>query len=884
MSSRFPSSLHVLCMLTILLGCFTAGKAFGDTAQDTVIRVGCERDFKPYSFVDENGQAAGFGVDLIRAVAEAMDIPVKVYPDTWDNVWNGLIEGRFDALPIVAKLPSRTEFVDLGLSHTETFDSFFVRSGDPVIEDIAEADGKEIIVMRSDAAEHALEERAFEGEMVTAETISEMLELLASGKHDAVLFPKLLGLLKIKEMGLEGVTAGPTIPDYKREFSFGVQKGDTELLEKLNQGLLIVKSNGEYDRIYEKWFGFEDPWHKYEKYIWPASIVTGATFVIFVFSLVMLQRMVKSRTIELAEKNLMLNRARRELSQRVEQRTAELKDANAALKAENAERRLAEATLRESEERYRSYIEVTGQLGWVTDPDGSVVNDLSTWRRYTGQSLEEIKGFGWTGAVHPDDLDHTLEVWQRSLEERTPYEVEYRLRKHDGGYRHFMARGIPVLNDDGAVREWVGTSIDITERKRAEQALRRAHDELELRIAERTSELKEANLKLQHEIAERKRMEDDLTKAQKLESLGVLAGGIAHDLNNFLQTITNCVNVAKMHVSEDSSLKEVLKDAETASKHASTLSHRLLTFAKGGSPVKKVSSIAPLIEESVSLSMRGSDVVCETTLPGGLHPVEVDEGQINQVLNNLIINAKEAMPDGGAIKINAENVTIGDGEHPLLEKGPYVRVSVEDHGTGIKQEHLNKIFDPYFSTKERGAVKGTGLGLSVCHSVISNHGGAISVDSTVGAGTTFHVFLPASEKPLAKGVKKEASSAAGGGRVLFMEDEKNMWLSTRLIFKAMGYKVDFAVNGAEALSLYKEALSAGEPFDGVILDLTIPGGMGGKETITRLRELDGGVKAIVVSGYAEDPVITNFEEYGFVSALTKPFTVEQLKDAVRDSF
>lgn len=874
--------LHLIYILASLLIIFFANSAYcSEDASE--IRVACEQDFKPYCFKDKKGQPAGFGVDLTKAVAEAMDIPVRIYPATWDGAWNGLVEGRFDALPIVAKLPSRTPLVDFSLPHTETFDSFFVRSGAPFIKNIKGAEGKEIIVMRSDAAHHALMERGFKGKVIPVDGISEMLSLFASGKHDALLYPKLLGIIKMKELKLRGIKAGPTIPDYKREFSFAVQKGDTELLEKLNQGLLIVKSNGEYRRIYEKWFGFEDPWLKFGKYFWPAVIMAISFAILASFIIVILQKMVKRRTIELAEKNRMLSQARLELSERVDQRTAELLKANAALETENAERRLIEAILRESEERYRSFIEVTGQIGWVTDAEGMVVNDLPAWRKYTGQSFEEIKGAGWASALHPDDVERTVNIWHRAVTELSLYETEYRIRKTDGTYRHFLARGIPLFRNDRTVREWVGTAIDITERKHAEDVLRKAHEELENRIAERTAELKQANVQLQHEIYERGRMEDELIKAQKLESLGVFAGGIAHDFNNLLQTISNSISVAKLHASGNPSV-DMLKDAETASRYASHLSHRLLTFAKGGSPVKKVTSISSVIEESISLSLSGSSIVCESMIPEDLHPAEIDEGQINQVFTNLLINAKEAMPGGGKIKVSAANMSVGENEQQFLEKGEYIRISVEDHGTGIQEENLNKIFDPYFSTKERGAEKGTGLGLSVCHSIVMKHGGLITVESKVGFGTTFHVFLPASTKPLVKDEKRRIELGTRGGRILFMEDERNMWASTRLLFKVMGYEVQFAMNGEEALSLYSEALEAGKPFDGVILDLTIPGGMGGKETMRLLREIDRDVRAIVVSGYAEDPVMTNFRQFGFVCALAKPYTIEQLKEAVCEEF
>lgn len=755
MKTAAQSRWRFICIIISLLIIFA--KTAHSSEKIAEVRIACEKDFDPYCFMDANGGASGFGADLIRAVAKAMDMPVAVYPQTWDAAWNGLVDGRFDALPVVAKLPSRVPLVDFSLAHTETYDSFFVRSTDPVIKGISSARGKEIIVMRSDAAHHALLERGFEGRIIPVDTIAEMLSLLASGRHDAILYPKLLGILKIKELDIRGLKAGPTIPDYKREFSFAVRKGNPELLEKLNQGLLMVKSNGEYQRIYEKWLSYEDPWQRYSRYFWPAIAVAAAAVAAAAIIIIILQRLVRQRTAELAEKNAMLKLAQEDLNEKVRHRTAELHEANEALIKENAERR------------------------------------------------------------------------------------------------------------------------------HAEDALIEVHAELENRIVERTAELQEANLRLLHEFEERKKVEADLIKIQKLKSLGIFAGGIAHDFNNLLQAFIVNISVAKMYAKE-SALLDVLKDAETAAKYASRLSNRLLTFAKGGNPVKKVTSIQRIVEESKGLALCGTNIVCESSMPDELYEVEVDEGQICQVLTNLFINAKEAMPDGGKIKIMAANLNIAENEQPFLKQGEYVRISVEDTGFGIPGENLEKIFDPYFSTKHRGPEKGTGLGLSICHSIMIKHGGLITVESNPGTGSTFHLFLPACHELQNANEIAKVKLNCISGRILFMEDEKSMWEAMRFLLNTIGYEVEFSTHGDEAASIYRKGLMSGNPFDGVILDLTIPGGLGGKETIKLLKRMDENVKAIVVSGYSEDPVLMNYKEFGFANALAKPYTMEQLKEAVLGAF
>jgi len=319
-----------------------ASDTCGAATDSSIIRVGSELKFEPYAFVDENGQPAGFSVDLIRAVADAMGLSIHISSGTWDSVWNDLAEGRLDALPIVAKLSERTPLVDFSLPHTETYDSFFVRRGDPVIQNIEGAIGKEIVVMRSDAAHHALVERNFHSRLIFVDTIPDGLSLILSGKHDAFLCSKLIGVLAIKKHKLEGLAYGPTIQDYKRVFSFAVKRGDAELLEKLNQGLLIIKASGEYQQIYNKWLSVDDPWRKYEKYLMPIILVVTAVILIGGFWLFMLKRLVSKRTRELAEKNELLRQATEGLEATVVERTDELVNTNTMLKAEITERKHAE--------------------------------------------------------------------------------------------------------------------------------------------------------------------------------------------------------------------------------------------------------------------------------------------------------------------------------------------------------------------------------------------------------------------------------------------------------------------------------------------------------------------------------------------------------------
>ena len=379
------------------------------------------------------------------------------------------------------------------------------------------------------------------------------------------------------------------------------------------------------------------------------------------------------------------------------------------------------------------------------------------------------------------------------------------------------------------------------------------------------------------DITEKRRIEEEMIKTDKIESLGIIAGGIAHDFNNMLAAIALKLATARMYVNPGDKVLKKLNEAENIIFTAKFLPQQLLTFAKGGLPIKESIFVRDLIDTSVNLVMSGSDTSCEISLPDDLRPVEVDEGQIIQVLTNLLINANHAMPEGGTVRISAENIDIkSDGTGPL-KSGGYVKLSIQDSGTGIPEEHLQKVFDPFFTTK-RG---GSGLGLATAYSIVKKHNGHIALESEVGAGTTFHVYLPASEKTAV--TPKGAGAIYGGsGKILIMDDDENILEFTGDILRHLGYSVEFAKEGREMIEIYERAMQSGQPFDAVIMDLTVAGGMGGKEAIQELLKLDPSVKAIVASAYFSDPVLSDFRRYGFSGALIKPYKVEDLSRELRN--
>lgn len=376
------------------------------------------------------------------------------------------------------------------------------------------------------------------------------------------------------------------------------------------------------------------------------------------------------------------------------------------------------------------------------------------------------------------------------------------------------------------------------------------------------------------DVTEKRKMEEERIKTMKLESVGLLAGGIAHDFNNILTAILGNISLAKMELEANNKerLTDILNKSEKASFRAKELTQQLLTFSRGGNPIRKTASIGDLIKESADFMIRGSNVLCEYQIADDLWPVDVDQGQISQVIHNLIINSVQAMPVGGVIKIFAENHQADD-LSGAMRAGNYVKIMLRDQGVGIPEEHLTKIFDPYFTTKQ----KGSGLGLATCYSIVKNHEGYIMVESQLGSGTQFLIYLPASGQQFVEKSEYKMTIGPGHGRILIMDDEEDIRDITSRILKRLGYESASAADGRDAIQMYQAAKESGAAFDAVIMDLTIPGGMGGKEAIKKLLEYDPKAKVIVASGYSNDPIMSDFQKFGFSGYIVKPYDLEEFK-------
>jgi len=378
------------------------------------------------------------------------------------------------------------------------------------------------------------------------------------------------------------------------------------------------------------------------------------------------------------------------------------------------------------------------------------------------------------------------------------------------------------------------------------------------------------------DITERRKMEEELLRAQKLESLGALAGGIAHDFNNMLTVMLGNIALAKMRLSKDDDTLTRLERAENAIHRAKDLTRNLLTFSRKGDLARKTLAIGGLVRETVNFALSGSSSRCEESIPDDLWPVRGDEDQIRQVIDNVIMNADQAMPDGGTIQVRCENVQAGAPGSPPGKEAGHVMISIKDYGPGISPEFAEKIFDPYFSTKKGKS----GLGLATSYSIINKHGGHIMVDSGPGAGAVFRIYLPAASAVKEESRKEAVRALRGHERVLIMDDDEAVREVAEGILNSIGCEIALARDGTEALELYLKASEAGRPFDVVILDLTVSGGMGGMETIRRLMEIDKEVKAIVSTGYSNDPVMADHRKFGFMGALSKPYKLQELNEVL----
>jgi len=522
------------------------------------------------------------------------------------------------------------------------------------------------------------------------------------------------------------------------------------------------------------------------------------------------------------------------LQRRVSVKTAELAQNNDELKNELLMRRAAESATRESNRKFQVLFEFSPDAIFLLTVEGQILDCNIAAETLTQYNKEEVLQMSIVDLML-DEADKTSPHLPNELLSADACSCDVLLERKHGG--SFPAEVRTKFLQLGGTKALLCIIKDLTQQKK---------------------------------------VEEEILRVRKLESINLLAGGIAHDFNNILSAILGNVSLARMFAEPGDRISARLETAEKAVVRARDLTCQLLTFAKGGLPIKETTSLASVIRDSCDFALRGSNVLCHLSVPEDLWPVEADVGQISQVLNNLMINAKEAMPNGGIVELVAENKQIESADSVPLRSGRHVMIVIRDHGTGIPQEHLSKIFDPYFTTK----TSGNGLGLATSHSIIRKHGGHIVVESQKDAGTIFKIYLPASKRELPKEVDANSEPIVGKGKILVMDDEEMVRDMAGDMLSHLHYEVHLAKNGPEAIEAIRQATQSGKPFEAVIMDLTIPGGCGGKEVIKEVRKIDPQVKAIVSSGYSNDPIMADFTEHGFDGVVTKPYGIEKLSEVI----
>jgi PAS domain S-box-containing protein len=503
--------------------------------------------------------------------------------------------------------------------------------------------------------------------------------------------------------------------------------------------------------------------------------------------------------------------------------------------------KIAESTLRDSEQKYREIFSSTSEAIFIHHPETGKILDINepTLRMYGYDNKEEFlraaeSGMGALSANFPPYTDQEAQEQLNAARVGKPRKFEWLARKKDGEIF-----------------------------------------EAEVSITRSVFDGKERLLAVVSDISERKKFLENAQRTDKLESIGLLAGGIAHDFNNLLGGIYGYIELAIMK-STSSETTRYLDAAIKTMNRAKSLTQQLLTFSKGGAPDRRIDNLQDFIKETVAFALSGANVSCSFSISEDLWACNFDRSQIAQVVDNIVINAVQAMPTGGNIEITAKNKSYSENEHASLSAGRYVLISVKDQGMGIGKNLMKRIFDPFFSTKSMGH----GLGLTTCHSIVGQHGGVIEVDSAPGQGSTFTIILPAANLEEKPAEIKQIKAHQGSGLILIMDDEIVVRETVKTMLETFGYKVVGKENGEETLDFFKQQINQKQGFAALIFDLTIPGGMGGLETIAEIRKLDNDVPVLVMSGYSENPVMNAPERHGFNGSIRKPFSMSELSTAL----
>ncbi len=800
----------VLVFLTAIFLFFGALAAMVSAQSPKVVRVGAY-DNPPKISVDENGNVSGFWGDLLAYIAAEEGWQIEYVPGTWNDGLANLQSGAIDIMPDVAFTEDRAaKYAFSDAPVLVSWTRLYVAQDNTGIQTVQELDGKKVAAL---AGSVNLNGPAGLYELIRGFDLHVTVEEMDDYQS----------VFRAIESG--EVDAGITNRNFGDKFAGDYAVKSTSIIfQPINMKFALPKNSPTTDyflkRINQEMATLKndnnsiyyDLLAKYfETSIAEKEVVPRWLQLTMQFGVVLLIAF-----------GLAFVTARIQITRQ----TREIRDKNEALAAEK--------------ERLAVTLNSIGDGVIATDNNGTIVLINKIAERLTGWTRRDAIGKPLL------DVFHIIDARSGNMRHDPVSKVltsgrivglanHMVLVAKDGTRRSIADSGAPIFDADSQVIGVILVFRDVTEKEKNEAAI---------------------------------------MKTKKLESVGVLAGGIAHDFNNILTAILGNISLARMHVSSENDAFELLVEAEKASLRARDLTQQLLTFSKGGDPVKKTTAIEKVVVESAEFVLHGTSVACTFECIDDLWLVDADAGQTSQVIQNIVLNARDAMPTGGIVTIKCTNIPDIHTEKPNLPDGKYIRISISDTGSGIPEKYLSQVFDPYFSTKQQG----NGLGLAITHAIIRKHDGDIDVRSVMGQGTTFSIYLPASEQQLPDQPSTEPAKAQPiSAKILIMDDEQIVRDVLRSVLESFGFTVIATEDGSEAIAVYREHWEDNSPFDAVIMDLTVPGGMGGENAVQGVLNINPAAKVIVSSGYSNDPILANYQDYGFSGAIVKPFQIEDLE-------
>lgn len=877
---------------------------------------------KPLVFQDEQGNMQGLTIDILRAMAAEEEWDLEFVPGSWVECLQRLEKGEIDLQVAIAYSSARSEIFSFPQKTLITNWGRLYRNPDTVADSLLDLDGMTVALLEKDIHAQVFTElmNKFSKNVKTVylQSYDEVLKQVEAGNVNLGVVNRMYAMQNAHNFN---VKATPMIFN-PIQVRFAAPKGkNSAILQAIDHHLQLLREdkNSVYYRSLKKWFG-QDHTATLPQWLKPALLAGGGLLFFIVLISLLLKKQISIKTKDLQtifdsspaaifihDKNgkiIDLNQTMLEMfkikkeealtlsiadycspenpmdtmsamweeasagnPQRLEWIARRPNDDSTFLVQVNIKRifygnkeviyanvqditaeKEAKKQLASEQERLAVTLRSIGDGVIATDTSSNIVFLNKVAEELTGWKSEEAKG-------KPSSEVFNIINEKTGLECTSPIQRVLELGRIVG-----LANHTALIAKDGTLRSIADSGAPI-----------------------RNPESKIVGVVLVfRDVSHEKRIEEELLKIRKLESIGVLAGGIAHDFNNILAAILGNIELTAFRIpEEDIKSIRLLKNAKKATRRATKLTQQLLTFAKGGDPVREEINLPELITESADFVLHGgSQVACTYNFPDDLWRVEVDSGQISQVIQNIILNAKHAMPGGGTVTICCDNLSDAVPESLLsIDAGDFVRITLQDTGIGIPKEIIDKIFDPYFSTKQEGS----GLGLAICHSIINKHDGYLTVDSIPGKGTTFTIYLPAIPDT---GVTTTKNSGIGitpsvtAARIMVMDDEVMLLDVALSQLTVLGHEAILVTNGVQAINRYQELQDQGSPVDLVIMDLTIPGGMGGQEAARQLLKIDPKAKIIVASGYSNDPVMADYEGYGFCAAIAKPFDLKELNSTI----